>query len=98
MNYNPILAIECKIEEAENANSDTETITESEITQPAIIQDIEPYKPYERRNLHVEQVDTLYDFMHQFIRQYLDENGKIVMRENLLQFSTEKKPDLKPIR
>lgn len=97
VNYNPILAIECKIEEAENANRDTETITESVITQPTIIQDIEPYKPYERRNLHVEQVDTLYDFMYQFVGQYLDEDGKTVMRENLLLFSTEKKPDLKPV-
>lgn len=97
VNYNSILAIECKIEEAENANRDTETITESVITQPAIIQDIEPYKPYERRNLHVEQVDTLYDFMYQFVGQYLDEDGKTVMRENLLLFSTEKKPYLKPV-
>ncbi|MCQ2148503.1 MAG: hypothetical protein MJZ16_13470, partial [Bacteroidales bacterium] len=97
VNYNPILAIECKIEEAENANRDTETITESDITQPAIIQDIEPYKPYERRNLHVETVDTLFEFMDHFIGQYLDEDGKTVMRENLLQFSTEKKPGLMPI-
>lgn len=97
MTYNQVLAIECKIAEAENANRGTETITEGVIAQPAIIQDIEPYKPYERRNLHVETVDTLFDFMYQFIGQYLDEDGKTVMRENLLQFSTEKKPGLKPI-
>lgn len=82
---------------AENANGETETITESVSHQQPIIEYVEPYKPYERRNLHVETVDTLYDFMNHFIGQHLDETGEAVMRDNLLQFSMEKRPDLKPI-
>jgi len=90
-------ATEEHTEVAENANEETETITESVSTQQPIVEDIEPYQPYKRRNLHVETVDTLYDLMYHFIGQHLDEDGKAIVRENLLQFSMEKRPEIKPI-
>lgn len=90
-------AIKEQTEEAGYAIIETETITESVSIQQAFIEDVEPYKPYERRNLFVETVDTLYDFMVDFVGQYLDEEGQAVMRENLIQFSTVDKPELSPI-
>ena len=55
------------------------------------------YVAYRRKNIFNEDIDTLFNFMVHYLEQFLDENGKAVLRDNLIQFFSNRKPKLSPI-
>lgn len=55
------------------------------------------YVAYRRKNKCKEDIDTLYFFMLHYLEPFLDENGKVVLRDNLVQFFTKRKPQLSPV-